>query len=139
MTDKLKAAKVPCGSCPYRKDVPSGIWEKHEYEKLLIYDKEISDQLIANAGAFLCHQKDGHLCAGWLACHGWNLATLRLAAVGIGEDKYDESVFNYTTTVPVFMSGAEAKAHGIKDYVKPKSKARRMMEGLMRKGVVKPD
>lgn len=132
--EPLKAAKVPCGSCPYRRDVPSGIWDAAEYRKLQIYDGEIIDQLLAKAGAFLCHQKDGHLCAGWLACHGHNLATLRMASLGQGE-KYDESVYGYVTTVPVFASAAEAMAHGLKDIKRPKAKAKRMMAGLTRKGL----
>ena len=31
-------AKSPCGSCPYRQDVPSGVWAASEYEKLPAYD-----------------------------------------------------------------------------------------------------
>lgn len=31
---KLTPRKTPCASCPYRKDVPSGVWEASEYEKL---------------------------------------------------------------------------------------------------------
>lgn len=129
----LKAGKVPCGSCPYRKDVPSGIWVKEEYDKLLIYDRPIIDQMLASAGAFMCHQQDGKLCAGWLACHGGNLATLRLAACGMGDEKYDESVFTYETHVPVFASGAEARRHGLKEIRRPRLTARRMIDGLRRK------
>jgi hypothetical protein len=128
-TDKLKPAKQPCGSCPYRRDVPSGIWSAKEYDKLPIYDAPILDQILARAGVFLCHQKDGHLCAGWLACHGDNLATLR-----IGWQKYDPSTFTYATDVPVFASGAEAREHGLRDIAKPGVKANKMMSGLIRKG-----
>lgn len=136
MSTGLSAAKVPCGSCPYRKDVPSGIWHRDEYDKLLIYDKEIVDQLMASAGAFMCHQRDGKLCAGWLGCHGANLATLRLGAAGIGGERYDPSVFTYETSVPLWESGAAARAHGLKDNKRPKPKAVRMMNGLRRKGGV---
>lgn len=30
----LKPPKVPCGTCPYRRDVPAGIWHGEEYAKL---------------------------------------------------------------------------------------------------------
>ena len=128
----LKAAKAPCGSCPYRKDVPSGVWDAAEYDKLLVYDEDILTQLMRRAGAFMCHQKDGNLCAGWLACHRDNLATLR-----IGWEKYDPTTFTYETTVPVFASGAEAREHGLKDIAEPGDKARKTMGKLMRKGVAK--
>jgi hypothetical protein len=132
MTEKLKAAAKPCGSCPYRRDVPSGIWSAAEYDKLLIYDEPILDQLLAKAGAFMCHQKDGHLCAGWLACHRDNLAALR-----IGWEKYDPSTLTYTTDVEVFASGAEAREHGLRDIEEPGVKARKMMGGLIRKGAAR--
>jgi hypothetical protein len=31
-------APKPCESCPYRKDVPSGVWSEGEYRKLPQYD-----------------------------------------------------------------------------------------------------
>ena len=65
MSEKVKAPRVLCASCPYRKDVPSGIWEQSEYDKLPKYDGETWEQ----AGAlFMCHLRDGCLCGGWLAC-----------------------------------------------------------------------
>ena len=76
MTEKAKAPPVPCGSCPYRKDVPSGIWAKSEYDKLPRYDGETWEQ---DPKAFMCHQRDGCLCGGWLACHSpRHLLALRL-------------------------------------------------------------
>jgi hypothetical protein len=58
-------AKAPCKSCPYRRDVPSGIWHSSEYDKLPQYDGEIVDQLMKGGQAlFDCHQRDGNLCAG---------------------------------------------------------------------------
>ena len=32
--NKQEVRSQPCSSCPYRKDVPSGVWAHHEYEKL---------------------------------------------------------------------------------------------------------
>lgn len=125
MTEKAKAPPVPCGSCPYRMDVPSGIWAKEEYDKLPGYDGETWEQ---DPKAFMCHQRDGCLCGGWLACHGpRELLALRL------DRNIDPSVLDYKTTVPVFASGAAARAHGIKDIKRPKAKARKMVAGLVKK------
>jgi hypothetical protein len=124
----LTAARVPCGSCPYRRDVPSGIWERLEYDKLPAYDGPIWAQPLA---LFMCHQRDGNLCAGWLACHDpAELLALRLPNRG---EPIDSAVFIYQTTVPVFPSGAEARAHGVRDIERPGRKARKMAAGLVRK------
>jgi len=133
MTKPLKAPSVPCGSCPYRRDVPSGIWTQHEYDKLPAYDADFPFQPQAR---FDCHQRDGNLCGGWLACHGAeNLLSLRLLAV-IKPERLDPAVFDYSTDVPVFASGSEARAHGIREIAKPKRRARKMVRGLMKlKGV----
>jgi len=129
VSDCLKAASVPCGSCPYRRDVPSGIWHRNEYDKLPQYDGETWEQ---NQAIFMCHQRDGNLCAGWLACHDpKKLLALRMGRV-TGEN-IDPSVFDYKTDVPVFASGAEARAHGIRDIKQPDAKAKKMVAGLMRK------
>lgn len=133
MSDKLTCAKRPCASCPYRKDAPSGLWAAHEYDKLPAYDGEIIDQVANGAfGTFLCHQRDGRLCAGWVAAHGpENLLALRL------DPKVDASVFDYETDVPVFKSGAEARAHGLRDLENPGPKAERLMDKLVKKGAAK--
>lgn len=121
----LKAPPVPCGSCPYRMDVPSGLWEQQEYDKLPAYDNPTWGQPLA---PFMCHQRDGHLCGGWLACHGpHELLSLRLPR------NIDPSVFDYTTEVSVFASGAAARAHGLRDIKRPKARARKMIAGLTRK------
>lgn len=114
-----KPAKTPCPTCPYRRDVPSGIWDASEYEKLLAYDGETGEQLI-NGGTslFMCHQQNGHLCSGWVACHDTrHLLALRL-------HKVDRSTFTYKSPVPVFASGAEAAAHGMAEIERPGNAAR---------------
>lgn len=136
MTDTPKGdtcAPRPCASCPYRKDAPSGLWAEHEYDKLPEYDGEIIHQAARGAfGTFMCHQRDGRLCAGWVASHGpENLLALRL------DRHVDPSVFDYTTDVPVFKSGAEARDHGLRDIDKPGAKARRLMDKLEEKGIAK--
>lgn len=127
MTDLPRPPKTPCGSCPYRRDVPSGVWAREEYEKLPAYDGEIIDQLRAGAGSlFMCHQRDGCLCGGWLLTHGVdNLLALRLNPV-------DPSVRDYSSDVPVFSSGAEAAEHGVRDLDAPSREARRKVDGLMK-------
>jgi hypothetical protein len=124
--DLLKAPPVPCGSCPYRKDVPSGIWARHEYNKLPKYDGETWEQ---SPHICLCHQRNGCICGGWLACHGpGELLALRFSR------KLDPSVFDYQTDVPVFASGAEARAHGLKEYKRPGTRALKMTVGLRKWG-----
>lgn len=126
-TPKYSCARVPCGSCPYRRNVPSGIWERHEYDKLPDYDAPTWAQ---PTSLFMCHQNDGKLCAGWVACHGAELLALRLAAA---RGTLDPSVFAYETEVAVFRSGAEALAHGIRDIPEPGKKASKMIAGIIRK------
>jgi len=103
---------------------------KHEYDKLPPYDGEIADQALKGAlGVFACHQKDGRLCAGWVAGHGpENLLALRL------DRRVAEEVFDYKTDIPVFKSGAEARKHGLRDMKKPGKKALRLMTKLEQKG-----
>jgi Family of unknown function (DUF6283) len=122
----IGVARAPCGSCPYRRDAPSGLWVKAEYDKLPGYDGETWQQPMA---VFMCHQSDGNLCAGWLACHD----PRELLALRFGQSRFAPRVFDYTTDVPLFGSGAEARAHGLKDHAKPGPKARRMMGKLLRR------
>lgn len=77
----------------------------------------------------MCHQQNGCLCSGWLACHGpTELLALRLHA-----DKVEEDVFDYETDVPVFSSGKEAAMHGLRDIDDPGEKACRTIDTLLRK------
>lgn len=118
-------AARPCGSCPYRCDVPSGVWAREEYDKLPLYDGETWEQSMA---LFMCHQRAGNLCAGWVACHDpRELLALRLAR------NINPSVFGYKTETPVFSSGAEARAHGIKDIPNPGARAKKTIYGLAHK------
>ena len=117
-------AKAPCGSCPYRRDVPAGIWHPSEYAKLAQYDGDTMDQ---SPALFFCHQQDGHLCAGWVGCHDMDHAlALRLNAV-------DPATFDYTSPVPLFASGAEAAHHGISGVEDPDPKALATIAKLERK------
>lgn len=123
---KLTAPKVPCGSCPYRRDVPSGIWDASEYAKLSAYDGETWEQPPA---LFMCHQQDGQLCGGWLACHGPE----ELLALRVHAHQLCPSVWRYAPRTPVFASGAEAAAHGMREHDAPGQAAQRKIAGLQRK------
>lgn len=106
-----RPAPRPCGSCPYRRDVPSGIWAPEEYDKLSRYDEPTYAQ---PTRVFLCHQQDGRVCAGWAGCHdGSQLLALRLAAFD-GSMSPDDvaATVDYRSPMPLFASGVEAAAHG---------------------------
>ena len=125
-------ARRPCGSCPYRCDVPSGVWDRDEYAKLARYDGETWDQ---PPSVFLCHQQDGRICAGWVGVHDMPESFgLRVAAIqGLIEiDDLDE-IYAYQTDVPLFASGAEAEAHGLREVGRPGPAACEMIATLERK------
>ena len=131
MKHTLTCAPRPCASCPYRQDVPSGIWAENEYVKLPSYDGDIIDQMMQGATTpFACHQRDGKLCAGWVACHGpENLLALRLKGEAVPAETW-----TYQTDVAVFRSGAEAAHHGVRDLDDPGVKAQKLMAKLVAKG-----
>ncbi|QIG76925.1 hypothetical protein EVC30_096 [Rhizobium phage RHph_Y1_11] len=128
--EKHHALAAPCKSCPYRKDVPSGIWAASEYEKLHQYDGEIIEQLHKGGMAlFECHQLNGALCSGWLGCHGpHNLLAMRLHAGSVAPETFD-----YETDVPLFASGAEAAAHGMRDIEISSEAAHKTMARILKK------
>jgi hypothetical protein len=121
MTKKLTVRQSPCASCPYRRDVPSGIWAKEEYEKLRGYDGDTIEQLEAGATwVFQCHQADGKICAGWAGCHDMGESM----ALRLHHGQVDPSVYRYESPVPLFASGNEAADHGEAQIENPASRAR---------------
>lgn len=129
----LRPRKTPCASCPYRANVPSGVWHPEEYEKLPAYDRPTSEQPPA---LFHCHQQDGALCAGWVAVHGHELLALR---IGVATGTVPADVFDYTTTVPLHPSGTAACAHGLAQVDNPGDRARRTIDKLTRaRGLTAP-
>jgi hypothetical protein len=130
MTDA--PAKNPCGTCPYRRDVPSGVWAAEEYAKLPPYDNDTSAQPL---GVFHCHQQDGRICAGWAGTHDMNQSlALRLAASTRNlAPEVVEAVLDYTTEVPLFDTGAEAAEHGLAEVDEPGEKARKKIDHLTRR------
>lgn len=119
----LPPAPRPCASCPYRRDVPSGIWAVSEYAKLPAYDEPTHAQPVA---LFLCHQHDrdtrqARVCSGWAGCHdGDHLLALRIAVVA-GEISVETAnrIRDYVSPVPLFASGTEAAAHGVREIRAP--------------------
>jgi Family of unknown function (DUF6283) len=128
----MKPAPAPCGSCPYRRDVPSGVWSAEEYEKLPCFDGATHEQPM---WVFMCHQQDGRLCAGWVGCHDMseNLGLRLTAGLGLLTPEDLEAVLAYETAVPLFDSGAEAAAHGLAALEQPDERAIRQIEKLRRK------
>ncbi len=117
--------KSPCGVCPYRRDVPSGIWEAIEYDKLVAYDPPTSEQPMA---PFACHADSNRLCHGWAVCHssrGHECELLALRILGVRDVP--------EPAVPLFRSGQEAADHGKRDVSAPKRAARERIEKLVRK------
>ena len=115
----------PCSACPYRCDVPSGVWSHDEYEKLRPYDEPTADQPFE---AFGCHATPDKICHGWAVVHTnrgrpYDLLALRI----IGSPEIP------SITVPLFASGNEAADHGQRDIEEPSDEARETVDRLTRK------
>lgn len=130
-------APNPCDTCPYRLDVPSGVWAASEYAKLPPYDNPTPFQPI---GVFMCHQNDmsepaARVCAGWAGCHdGTGLLALRIAVSrGDMTPEVAEAICDYTTPVALFRSGAEAAEHGMAQIDAPSPDAEQAMVKIIRK------
>ena len=125
----IAVRKRPCPSCPYRRDVPSGIWDSAEYDELPRYDGDVPDQLAADAAhLFHCHSQPENLCAGWAGCHDMD----NNLAMRLHHRRVDPAVFDYTSPVPLFASGAEAAEHGKRDLAAPAPEATRKISQLLR-------
>jgi len=124
----MNVLRKPCTSCPYRKDHPSGVWDKSEYEKLRDYDSN------AAIGIFLCHQTNAHgletLCRGWVSVHCDSVA-VRLAVV-TGKIEPEEPYRN--CGVPLHESGNAAGDAGERNLNRPTVKAMGMVGRLIKKG-----
>lgn len=132
----LPPAPRPCLTCPYRTDVPPGVWSQEDYEKLPRYDGPTWEQPPA---LFLCHQHDKHeegarVCGGWAGCHDGNhLMALRVAVIkGEIPAETAEAIRDYTSPAPLFASGAEAASHGMRDLHAPGPEALRAMTKIER-------
>lgn len=121
---RLTFRNTPCVSCPYRCDVPAGLWDVIEYFKLLDYDEATGDQ---PTSTFLCHDadRDTVLCRGWWEVHGEELLAVQLLQ-GHGCVEMPEN----ECAVPCFPSGFDAAAHGLSGLDDPGIAACRMYEKL---------
>lgn len=123
----------PCASCPYRRSVPSGVWDASEYAKLSAYDAPTLQQ---PAAVFMCHQQDGSVCSGWLGRPSSDqLLGLR---IGVITGQLDPACAGYTTDVPLFPTGAEAAAHGMRQIADPPEPAREVISKLIRQRMGRP-
>jgi hypothetical protein len=134
MTQFKAPLPIACGACPYRQDAPSGLWAKEQYEVLPPYDADMPDQPPA---AFLCHEQNGHLCAGWVGCHKGDqlLGVMVAAAMGLLSPDEFQLVLTYRPhpDVPLFKSATEAAEHGLRDIAKPSPRAQTMARQLLSK------
>jgi hypothetical protein len=134
----LPCAPAPCGSCPYRRDTPPGVWDASEYEKLREYaeGRDYPDG-VPHLGIFLCHQTNalGHetVCRGWLTVEQDSLA-VRLALCR-GEVTPEQVYAD--PLVPLYATGEEAAIAGLAGVPAPSVKAERVMRQLRRKGAGK--
>lgn len=133
---QLNVAKKPCSTCPYRKDVPSGVWNKEEYEKLRKYDEEYPLKDGSNLGVFLCHQTNVSgkktACKGWCVVHQNSIA-FRLAQITgvLGRSAAAK------TSVPLHESGNAAADFGEKEISRPTDQAVSAIEKLRKTGKFK--
>lgn len=129
VTGLLAPAPRPCESCPYRTDVPSGVWSYDEYEKLRQYDVE------QFAAPFQCHQTDAvsdrsRYCGGWSELHAdRNIAMRMRAAKG---DDAAVAAMGYRSPVDLFGSGEEAADHGQDDIDDPSVEAQALIAKISR-------
>lgn len=136
----ITARPSPCASCPYRRNVPSGVWAAEEYDKLRSYDGDMAQQLERGGLAvFLCHQNgtDGNqACSGWL---GHREPSEMLAVrLGISAGHLDPACAEYTTSVELFGSGDAAAQHGEHEIEQPSGDAAATISKIVRKRGLTP-
>jgi len=117
-----------------RADAPSGLWSLDEYAKLPPYDAPTGEQ---PPRLFMCHQKDGSLCSGWVgvgvqAPPDRDLLALRIALLS---GRVDPSVLDHVSPVPLHPSFVASAEHGVRDLNRRSARTRRMSARLVRKGV----
>lgn len=121
-----KIRAMPCEACPYRRDVPSGVWAFHEYEKLRAYDLPTPAQPYAT---FACHASPEAHCHGWAVVHMNRGHDHELVALRI----WPQDGPIPQPVVPLFRSGNEAADHGQKDIEHPSPEAGVAVERLLHK------
>lgn len=129
MTEQTPATALdtPCATCPYRAYVPAGVWHPEEYAKLPQYDE---DTMYQPPAVFMCHQRDGHVCAGWLGVG--DPSHLLAVRVGVMNGTVDPSCMVYEPTVPLHASHTAAAVHGMSGVDDPGPDAEVAMAKLRR-------
>lgn len=127
MSEPLTVKPSPCASCPYRRNVPSGVWAADEYDALTAFDGAPSGQAVS---LFMCHQADEKLCSGWVGHKSpHDMLALRL---GVIRGQVAPEALDYVTDVPLFASGAEAAEHGKRDIEHPSAGAQEQVSKITR-------
>jgi len=127
----LRVPRQACNTCPYRRDTPSGLWSRVEYEKLPDYDREFPPEL----AVFWCHQSNASgqptVCRGWLAAHRDAVAVRLACAQG---QLRPEDVPEDGEVETYYATGAEACAAGLVELGNPSPEARARIEALLLRG-----
>ena len=116
----------PCTACPYRVDVPSGVWADEEYDKLRDYDEPTGNQPPA---VFACHATPDALCHGWAVVHTSRGNEFDLLALRLWPEHYPVP----PPGAELFESGNEAADWGQRDHDDPSPEAHEVIDRLLRK------
>lgn len=137
MTEPLHMAATPCTTCPYRRDTPTGIWSRDEYEKLPAYDQR--DFGGAPMATFHCHQEPQigkpTVCRGWLSVHPDCIA-VRMAYFSGLITKEMMAEIPVKPDPALYSSGAQACRAGLKGVKRPGKKAKAAIEKLSKRKAV---
>lgn len=127
--ERLAPRKTPCASCPYRQNVPQGIWDWSEYSKLERYDADTAEQPV---NLFMCHQGEGDICMGWWSCGDdpFELLAVRLAVIR-GEIDLEE--LEKRANVPIHPTHTAAAGHGVMGINNPDARARAAIDKIVTK------
>lgn len=124
----LTVKAEPCLTCPYRLDVPSGVWSASEYEKLRGYGANVTFNL------FLCHQTIAGgvelACKGWLLVESESVAVRVACSLGL----LDYPACFAPCSAGLHSSGAAAADYGQKQLKRPGRRALRVIEKLRQTG-----
>lgn len=131
----LDCAPAPCGSCPYRRDTPPGVWDASEYEKLRHFGFDPEAGIPPTIAVFLCHQT--HLLGRETVCRGWLTVEQDSPAVRLALSRGEVTAAQVyaPALVPLYATGDEAADAGLAAVERPPLAARRLATRLHRKGV----
>lgn len=119
----------PCSACPYRRDVPSGVWINDEYDKLRPYDNPTHAQPFEG---FACHATPEYFCHGWAVVHSNRGHEHMLLSLRVVEATQGHPVVIPDAVVPLFGSAAQAADYGQRDVMTPSPAAGVVANKLVR-------